>query len=40
MGVFQIAMAEATDRAMSRTIRNVARERPKGGKSRGKKRSR
>jgi DNA-binding transcriptional MerR regulator len=40
MGVFQIAMAEATDRAMSRTIRNVARERPKGGKSRGKKRPR
>jgi DNA-binding transcriptional MerR regulator len=40
MGVFQIAMAEATDRAMSRTIRSVARARPKGGKSRGKKRSR
>ena len=39
MGVFQIAMAEATDKAMSRTIRGVARARPKGGKSRGKKRS-
>jgi DNA-binding transcriptional MerR regulator len=40
MGVFQIAMAEATDKAMSRTIRSVARERPKSGKPRGKKRSR
>ena len=40
MAVFQIAMAEATDRAMSRTIRSVARARPKGGKSRSKKRSR
>jgi DNA-binding transcriptional MerR regulator len=28
MGVFQIAMAEATDKAMSRTIRGVARRKP------------
>lgn len=35
MGVFQIAMAEATDRAMQRTIRAVAREteRSNGSKS-------
>jgi len=26
MGVFQIAMAEATDKAMGRTIRSVARD--------------
>ena len=41
MGVFQIALAEATDKAMSRTIRNVARsetKRAEGGKPRGKKR--
>jgi DNA-binding transcriptional MerR regulator len=40
MGVFQIAMAEATDKAMSRTIRSVARsetKRAEDGKPRGKK---
>jgi DNA-binding transcriptional MerR regulator len=41
MGVFQIAIAEATDKAMSRTIRSVARRAPEqdGKKPRGKKRS-
>ena len=39
MGVFQIAMAEATDKAMSRTIRGVARRKTtqgEGGKARPK----
>jgi DNA-binding transcriptional MerR regulator len=41
MGVFQIAMAEATDKAMSRTIRGVARRQPEqAGKKPAKKRSR
>jgi len=41
MGVFQIAMAEATDKAMSRTIRNVARSETKraAGKRGDKKRA-
>jgi hypothetical protein len=34
MGVFQIAMAEATDKAMARIIRNVARS--KTGRVAGK----
>ncbi len=43
MSVFQIAMAEATDKAMARTIRGVARRetaRDKNGESRAKKRPR
>jgi DNA-binding transcriptional MerR regulator len=43
MGVFQIAMAEATDKAMARTIRGVARRETKSAedaKQRTKKRSR
>jgi DNA-binding transcriptional MerR regulator len=41
MGVFQIAMAEATDKAMSRTIRSVARRKPAQAKEApAKKRSR
>jgi DNA-binding transcriptional MerR regulator len=41
MGVFQIAMAEATDKAMGRTIRSVARSETKkaAGRSRGRARS-
>jgi DNA-binding transcriptional MerR regulator len=41
MGVFQIAIAEATDKAMSRTIRSVARRETKQAKDKSaKKRSR
>jgi len=41
MGVFQIAMAEATDKAMSRTIRSVARREPEQASNKpAKKRSR
>jgi DNA-binding transcriptional MerR regulator len=41
MGVFQIAMAEATDKAMARTIRGVARRETEQAKDRpAKKRSR
>jgi DNA-binding transcriptional MerR regulator len=40
MGVFQIAMAEATDKAMSRTIRGVARRAPEQAENKpAKKRS-
>jgi DNA-binding transcriptional MerR regulator len=41
MGVFQIAIAEATDKAMSRTIRSVVRRAPEQAKGKpAKKRSR
>ena len=40
MGVFQIAMAEATDKAMARTIRSVARRETEQAKDKPAKRSR